>query len=197
MTRPFTSALIQFGTDGPILTTAFGPPPPPFAPLPTPIGSFYINRDDGSWWQKVVGDTWQEMTGGGSGPSSVFTAPNGESSTIVAGTPIAIVSSFAMRGLASSQVLALITGIAIVDAGPTLPLSILTQGPLTMSESAWDEITGSIGGLVPDAVYYLDGTPPGRLTTTPPSASGASITEVGQAVSSTTMIVSPSRPVLL
>lgn len=75
---------------------------------------------------------------------------------------------------------------------------IATAGPLTLLTNQWDAIvTGESGGLTPGATYYLSDATPGFLTTTAPSTPGHYSVEVGQALTSVTMLVSPKTPIFL
>jgi hypothetical protein len=127
--------------------------------------------------------------------TETFTAPNGESTRIIEGMPIAMASSFAKRGSASSQALAQLVGLAVVGADPTLPVTILGEGPVTLTTGQWDLITGDVGGLVAGAAYFL--SPASGMTTTPPSSSGQLVAKVGRAIDSGTFVVAPKDPMLL
>jgi hypothetical protein len=191
---PFTIDYMQIGTGGPLIAAGFGQPPPA-VPGPQPPGSFYIDRDDGSWWQRGIGGVWVEIGSSGPPPPSTLSLPNGDTAAIDPGMPVVVADAFTIRGDATSQARTIVIGIAITGAAPTLPVSIVTGGQVALTVSDWSAIVGGSTGLTPGAIYYLGGL--GTLTTTSPSAPGSSVTPVGQAVSNTTMIVSPSRPVLL
>lgn len=51
-------------------------------------------------------------------------------------------------------------------------------------------------GLDPTLDYYLSDTAPGKLTTTPPTASGAVILKIGQPFNSTSLLVSKSLRII-
>lgn len=66
-------------------------------------------------------------------------------------------------------------------------------GPVTLTAVQWDVVTGSSGGLVPNAEYYLDLD--GRLTTDPPLDPGTLQSRVGVAISAFVLLLTtPSDP---
>lgn len=79
-----------------------------------------------------------------------------------------------------------VLGLVVDDtAGPSLPVHVAACGVVRATEAQWDAVTGGSGGLVPLARYFLDHAAAGRLTATPPSASGHFLVAVGVAASST------------
>ncbi len=71
-----------------------------------------------------------------------------------------------------------------------------TNGPLTLLASQWDSVvTGESGGLTAGAAYYVSAAAAGKLTVTPPAATGSYIVPVGVALSPTTLIVNIGAPV--
>jgi hypothetical protein len=119
-----------------------------------------------------------------------FVAANGEAFWVVAGTPVAtdVVSDRVVRANAASAALSSVLGVVVVGADPTLGLIVKSEGILVLYTEQWDQVTGSSGGLVHGATYYLDAIP-GKITTTPPSAPGTSITAIGRALSSTVLVL--------
>lgn len=70
-----------------------------------------------------------------------------------------------------------------------------TTGVLTLTVLQWDEISTSIGGLVPEAMYYLHSS--GKISPSPPEASGEVLLRLGYALSSTSFSLDIDTPVLL
>jgi len=71
-----------------------------------------------------------------------------------------------------------------------------TNGPLTLLTTQWDAVvTGESGGLTAGAAYYVSAAAAGKLTVTPPAATGSYIVPVGVALSPTTLIVNIGAPV--
>ncbi len=76
--------------------------------------------------------------------------------------------------------------------------TVVTEGLLNATTGQWDAVTGGSGGLTAGALYFLSEATAGQLLEgTPPSAAGESITEVGEAISTTDMYVRIRRPVEL
>lgn len=68
-----------------------------------------------------------------------------------------------------------------------------TDGLVVLPTEAWDEVTGSSGGLQYGVPYYV-GTTLGSLTTTPPTTPGTSRVQVGIALNPTTLaLTTPAR----
>lgn len=132
----------------------------------------------------------------GSTANYTFDVPNGSGGTIAAGSPISLSGSQALLGNASSQAASVVDGVASAAAAPTLTVTAIYDGPITLTTAQWDARTGQSGGLSAGAVYYL-GASPGTLTTTPPSAVGLSIVKLGRALNATTLLVEIERPILL
>jgi len=119
-----------------------------------------------------------------------FPAVNGDSVTLVPGMPVSagITDGSVVRGNATSVVNSSIFGLISVGADVTLPVLIQSESALVLTPTQWDIVTGDSGGLISGARYYLD-VQPGKITTTPPSAPGSSITAIGRALSSTAMVL--------
>lgn len=71
---------------------------------------------------------------------------------------------------------------------------VCLEGSVAASPAQWDTIAGTTGGLVFGVIYYLSPTTPGRLTATPPTATGSEIVPVLRGLSSTRalVIINPS-----
>jgi hypothetical protein len=78
-------------------------------------------------------------------------------------------------GLVKADILPLATGIVQVS------------GVIELTTVQWDNITGDIGGLNNNVIYYLVDGPPGGLTTIMPTTSSNFVTIVGRSISSTKM----------
>lgn len=68
-------------------------------------------------------------------------------------------------------------------------------GELTLTTAEWDVVTGGLGGLTPDAPYYVSDAVGGQITDTPPVAPGSFVSRVGIALSATTMLILLSMPI--
>ena len=67
-------------------------------------------------------------------------------------------------------------------------------GTVSFSVSTWEAVTGSAGGLIPSAAYYLSQTTPGRLTSVMPTS--GQIIKVGVAISATAFDVQVNGPLV-
>ena len=74
---------------------------------------------------------------------------------------------------------------------------IQTDGILAATTGQWDTATGDSGGLTPGAVYWLDPSTAGKLTTTAPTTIGQFVVRLGKAVSTTELEISIEPPILL
>lgn len=127
------------------------------------------------------------------------TAQNGEAATaLTGGMPVYISStSKILRAVASSVGTGKVAGL-VYDAAIAASASgaYIVSGTLSQATALWDAVTGQTGGLTPGQDYFVDPSTPGRLTTTPPTATGSVISKVGTAQSATDMEVAPRDPFL-
>lgn len=85
---------------------------------------------------------------------------------------------------------ALCLGLCTASHSATTSGLVRVGGPMTLTTSDWDNVTGDTGGLAPGHLYYLaDGDTLGNITATPPVPSGEWRSPIGYAVSATTMII--------
>ncbi len=73
-------------------------------------------------------------------------------------------------------------------------VQIFGGGLLTLTTLQWDAVTGDSGGLTLGNTYYPSAITPGEITNVRPSGVGQFVTKIGVAVSDTTMLVQPARP---
>lgn len=126
-------------------------------------------------------------------------AANDELSAIVIGTPVYIngadtVAKALADAIGTSNVLGLVVDVTVAASDPA---RILTDGRLAATTAQWDVVTGDSGGLTAGAVYYLDPTTAGNLTTTAPTTDTEVVVRVGKALSTTVFEISINQPILL
>jgi hypothetical protein len=124
---------------------------------------------------------------------------NGEATAIVIGAPVYVFAADTVKK-AQANAAATSNGIGIVyDASIANGAagSIAVDGPVVATAAQWDAVTGQTGGLTPGAVYFLDPATAGKLTTTPPTAVGQSVLEIGTALSATVLGVKVMYPISL
>lgn len=131
-------------------------------------------------------------TTGTSAPA--FSAQNKDSVTILKGQPVAVHSSGTgiVRASATNNGKNTI-GLVAQDIDINFSGNVSTSGPLTQAD--WTNVTG--GSLLATiAVYYLD-TVAGRLTVTPPTATGNVVQFVGRALTPNTLDIAIEQTTLL
>lgn len=131
---------------------------------------------------------------------SIVNYINGQGDDAPAGQPCSLASTGIFTAATASNVArATVIGItaSLITSNNTGPLVV--SGPVTLLTTDWDNVTGSSGGLVPNAPYYL--LPTGfiisGITNTPNTTSGRYLTYVGYAFSSTTLIVAIQPAILV
>lgn len=85
-------------------------------------------------------------------------------------------------------------GLAFADTVITATGDYMPEGQITKAD--WTSVTGSVT-LTPGAVYFLSISTAGGLTATPPSAAGETVVRIGRALSTTTLDIEISQPILL
>jgi hypothetical protein len=143
-----------------------------------------------------------ETAGAGSAGSETVTQINGDSVNLVIGMPVYSSSPGTVkRSQANNQAKAYVMGL-VYDTliTPTNPGRIMTDGPMTATTAQWDSVTGQVGGLTPNAIYYLDPFNLGKITTTPPNQNvdfGKFVIILGQALDITTFDIRIEQTILL
>ena len=142
----------------------------------------------------AIGKLQAQVVGGGGGGGSFDSYHNADIVTMVAGSPVYLVSegntNLAIGNTAGRKVIGLYAG---PDPLPVAGSGLfLTKGSLTLSAAQWQVVTGTAGGLTPGSRYFLDINVPGLLQP-PPTASGAPtgsfMVPVGYALSSTEFLL--------
>jgi hypothetical protein len=155
----------------------------------TPYGTFQVTLSD-----------LNIFFGGNAGGGAItITVSNGSGTTIPAGAAVYISSSNTVSlALANSFTTSGVIGLAVktVAAG-ALEVITTTVGTLMLATSVWDQVTGQIGGLTPNGLYFLNPSTPGHITAVPTTAPGQCNVLIGRALSSTTMLVEIEPPILL
>lgn len=128
----------------------------------------------------------------------LVSATNDNAGTMVAGAPV-YVKSDGDLDLADASAIATCgstIGLVAADAATTTEASVVTRDVLTLTTAQWDAVTGDTGGLTPGSRYYVSLTA-GELTTTAPSTSTEVVKQVGIALSTTQMLVTPTEPTVV
>ena len=130
-------------------------------------------------------------------PSETLVAlTNAQPSALLVGAPVYSNATGTVRLakadlLATAKIIGLMANTTAIAALGT----VQTDGILTLTTGEWDAITGDVGGLTADGVYYLDNTTAGKLTTVVPTT--GLVIRVGTGVSTTKLNISIQQPVIL
>lgn len=93
----------------------------------------------------------------------------------------------------TSKALGLSTGtVSAASSG-----QVQVNGIVTLTTAEWDAVAGTTGGLTAGTYYFLSTATAGHMTSTPPSTVGQTVQKIGQAISTTSMNVMISDPILL
>lgn len=136
---------------------------------------------------------------GPTGPANTVVLINDNISALAIGTPVySSASGHVDKAEANAQATAILAGlVADVTIPSATPGKVQTLGPLSATTAQWDAITGDVGGLSFGDWYYIDPATPGKLTKTAPSTGGQYVAPVGNALSTTMIVVNPQTTVLL
>lgn len=159
-----------------------------------PDGSLAIDSVTPALWFKS-GGVWTSIGGTTVPVHFSVTLVNGDVAPITPGMAVCVQTGTARRCTATLLYRSFALGIAKTGAAPGFPLEIATQGSLTLPAATWDAVTGQVGGLTPQVGYYVQPTPGGLFL--PFDTIGLGLGYVGQAVSPTTINISPELPILL
>jgi hypothetical protein len=136
----------------------------------------------------VTVDAYGRVTAG-SGAASVSlisaTMTNGEATTINICQPVYVFSGDNVKkGIANAtgtrRILGFVSDTSINAAASG---NIAVVGVLSATTGQWDAVTGQTGGLTPDAIYYLDNTTSGKMSSTAPATGW--VCPLGEALSTT------------
>lgn len=133
------------------------------------------------------------------GTKTNYVLTNGESTSIVIGTPVYISGNdSAKKAKANSSSTTYFIGL-VADTSITNSKTgnITINGVLNATTTQWDAVAGTSGGLTANTVYYLSASTAGQITSTAPTTVGQYVVQVGIAISTTEMIINITRPILL
>jgi hypothetical protein len=150
---------------------------------------------NGQLQQLQAGDTLNATAEGGEG----YVLTNNEAGAIVIGTPVysqAVDAAKKAQANASgtSRVLGLVADASITNG---VSGNFKLDGVLTATTTQWDAVAGTTGGLTFGTIYYLSPTTAGQLTSTAPTTVGQYVVEIGEAISTTELLIKIKSPILL
>jgi hypothetical protein len=140
-------------------------------------------------------DTLDAVQSGG----DTLTQTNDEAGAIVIGTPVYNDANDGVKkakadASGTKDVVGLVRDTSITNATTG---AIQISGVLSATTGQWDAVFGTSGGLTRGTRYYLSAGTAGLGTATAPSTVGQYVVELGIAVSTTELLLSVFRPILL
>ena len=174
--------------------------PHPVIPI-TGVGDMYravydqnnngtVDTADSITIPKVVGlqDALNDLAnqGGGGGGGSIVSVTNTGSETFLPGSPVCKVGATYLIGRSTAP-RHNILGIAVEASPPGEQLRIQTGGIFQLSPENWDLVTGSVGGLIPNAFYYVNSL--SQVTATAPTSEPDYLIKLGVALNNTELLV--------
>lgn len=151
-------------------------------------------------YDSVTVDTYGRVTSGTTGGSSdalstVLT--NAEAGAIVIGQAVYTFGSGSVKkanaNASGTKDVIGIVGVASISGSATG--AIFVAGIATATTGQWDTVTGQSGGLTSGAIYYLDATTAGKITSTAPGSGW--IAPVGVAISTTQLRINVQSTIKL
>lgn len=135
--------------------------------------------------------------GGGGGSTTSLT--NSESGSVVIGAPVycSTAGHFLKARANSSSTKNVIGLVADASIAASAAGKVQAAGVLTATTGQWDAVAGTTGGLTAGTKYYLSAATAGLLTATAPSTRGQYIKEIGEALSTTQLLITLEEDVLL
>lgn len=99
------------------------------------------------------------------------------------------------NAVATSKVVGIVADSPSIANGATGGVAL--DGLLTATTGEWDAVTGDVGGLVFNNIYYLDPATAGKITKTAPTTVGQLVCELGRALSTTDLKINIQQSILL
>lgn len=153
----------------------------------------------------IVSGTVQQLQAGDSldasvtgGDQAVLT--NDEATPVVIGSVVYVDANDGFKK-ARSNAAATANAIGIVAKSPSIANGV--SGPVTLNgvvvatTAEWDAVTGQVGGLTFNSMYFVDPATAGKITATAPTTVGQLVVPVGRALSTTELYANPLPPILL
>ncbi len=124
---------------------------------------------------------------------------NNEAGAIVCGTPVYMFAAGGVKkAKASAAATQIVAGLVLTPSIAASAIGdVALSGPLTLTTSQWDAVTGQSGGLSFGVDYFCSAATAGLLTTTAPTTAAQFVVYVGTALSTTTMRVDIGQGILL
>ena len=128
--------------------------------------------------------------------TTVCPLTNEDATSLVIGTPVYTFNDGGIKkAKADAEATTNVIGLAIETIMAAATGEVQTDGVLAATTGEWDTITGQVGGLTPDGIYYLSEATAGMLTVTAPTT--GYVAPVGIAISSTQLKLNVLTTVLI
>ena len=132
--------------------------------------------------------------------TSVRQQLNGEASTaVVAGMAVYVSAAGTVKRAQANAASTAQVAFLAYDASTAAAASgnMADKGVLTLTTAQWDAVAGTTGGLTFATNYFLSATTAGMLTATAPTTVGQLNVLIGEALSTTDMLLILAPPILL
>ena len=124
--------------------------------------------------------------GGGEGGKEVVSVTNNGGDTFLAGSPVAQNGTAYVLGRSVPPRHRLL-GLALEPSAPGEQLKIQLSGFIQLPTSTWDAVTGSVGGLSHDGMYFINSL--SQLTLVPPTTEPEYLVKMGRSISPTNFLI--------
>jgi hypothetical protein len=152
--------------------------------------------------QTVIAATSCPASGGGGvtpdpgTPENIFdtvSKPNGHTALLRAGQPVVGLNGAWLPAAANGSGRHDAVGLLLFDLDIGFTGRARTMGLLTLTIAQWDLVQTYVGGLVPDADYYLH--PSGKITPDPNNLGSVVVVRLGTAVNTTQLVIDIEPPI--
>jgi hypothetical protein len=148
----------------------------------TPAAGKYVDGGSGAWTTIVPATENISLT-------------NNEATSFIVGNVVYTdTSATCKKAKADAAGTAGAIGFALTATAAAGTATVQTAGTISLTTGQWDAVTGQTGGLTAGALYFVDPTTAGKITTTAPNATGQFCMQVGRASSTTIMIMLQEGP---
>lgn len=141
------------------------------------------------------GQLEQLQTGDTIDLGNVVTRNNGNAGAMIVGQIVYITGVNCDLAQADSQSTIRVAGLVVTGGATATPVSIKTEGIVTLTTGEWDAVAGTTGGLTPGETLFLSEAVAGDGKETAPTT--GFILRVGHALSATELEIDIQQPIKL
>lgn len=136
--------------------------------------------------QDIINDLYNQGGGGGDGSREIITVTNNGGDSFKPGQIVAQNGTMYVNGR-SIPPRHRILGLAVEASEPGDQLKIQLSGYIRLSTEAWDEVTGTVGGLAINGRYFAGSD--GHMTITPPTLAPEYLVKIGHSLNTTDFLI--------